>query len=331
MKIYNSLDKINDIAEEYTPSKIIIITTEKVSVIADWAIQKIKEAGQTEVIHISDGESAKEWQQLEILLDSLITKNADKKTMLIAVGGGTVGDLTGFAASIYRRGISYVQVPTTLLSQVDSAYGGKTGINFKKYKNVIGSTYDPLAVIVDKRFIEKLPESLIIDGMGEIIKYGLISDPSILDTLKYYKIGDQSTTTLLADITVKSAKIKLSFTQADRNDEGIRQMLNVGHTIGHALELEYGLSHGTAVLIGIIKELEVGEKLGITDAKVKTELLDLLNTIGIHIKLDHIPKWESIEKDKKVRGGVLTLPLIEKPGKAILHHIELEKLKELIY
>ncbi len=331
MVILNTLEQLKEITGKQKFSKFIVITTEKVAAVTEWALTTISTLGELEIIYIPDGEAAKEWEVFEKLLASLIDKKADKNTLIIALGGGTVGDITGFASSIYRRGIAYVQVPTTLLAQVDSAHGSKTGINFKSYKNVLGSVYDPIAVVIDYRFTEHLPPQLIIDGLGEILKYGLIKDPKILRMLKDFKLDDPESRKVLKEIIQICPKIKYKFTKADRNDNGIRQTLNFGHTIGHAVELKYKLSHGVAVLVGMIKELELGEKLGVTSVEVKKDLIKLLEVMNIPVNVNYEPDWESIEKDKKVRNNILTLPLIKKPGKTVLVPIDLRKLKTLIY
>ena len=207
----------------------------------NWAIKEIG-VKKTNIIFIPDGEKAKEWNELERLLKKFSEFNLDRKSLVVALGGGTVGDMVGFASSIYLRGIRYIQVPTTLVAQVDSAHGGKTGINFLKYKNQIGTFYLPLTVIIDSHFIQTLENEQIVDGLGEIIKYGFIKDISILSLLKKHNLKTLVKSDL-EKIIKNLLKLKEYYISKDFKDGNIRQILNVGHTIGHAIELKYKISH----------------------------------------------------------------------------------------
>ncbi len=242
------------------------------------------------------------------------------------MGGGTVGDIVGFASSIYMRGIKYTQIPTTLLSQVDSAHGGKTGINFLKYKNQIGSFYLSIATIIDTRFIKSLSSEKIIDGLGEIIKAGLIKDISILSILKKYNISTLIKSKDLSKIIIKSIKVKEYFVSNDFKDLKLRQILNFGHTFGHAIELKNNISHGRAVIIGMIKELAFTEALGLTKPSVRKNLLTLLKSLGIkidqHMKVD----WKTIARDKKNVGKRIVFPVIVEEGKTRLFDLDIKTL-----
>lgn len=282
---------------------------------------------QAQVILLPDGEKAKEWKELEFLLKKFSGLDLDRKSIMIALGGGTVGDVACFAASIYLRGIKCIQVPTTLLAQVDSAHGGKTGINFLKYKNQIGSFHMPVATIIDTRFLETLSREQIVDGLGEIIKAGLIKDPSILSLLKKHTIHSLRTSSDLQKIIKKSIVVKKYFTGKDFNDNGLRQILNVGHTIGHALELKYKISHGRAVLIGMIEELSLSESLKLTHPSVWENLANLLNKLGIIVDRDTKADWKTILHDKKIRGNKIEFPVVVKEGKSKLVSINLDLLK----
>src|ERR1035437_1659532 len=258
MPVTLSLKSIHKILKVQKPSKVCLVTSKKLSKKLNWAIKEIG-IKKPNIIFIPDGEKAKDWKELEKLLSKFIKINLDRKSIVIALGGGTVGDIVGFASSIYLRGIRYIQVPTTLLSQVDSAHGGKTGINFLKYKNQIGSFYLPIATIIDTRLIKSLSKEQIVDGLGEIIKAGLIKDVSILNILNKYNIKTLVKSKGLSKIIDKSIKVKEFFVGNDFKDNKLRQILNVGHTFGHAIELKYKISHGRAVIIGMVKELAFTE------------------------------------------------------------------------
>jgi 3-dehydroquinate synthase len=302
------------------------VTSKKLAKKLNWAIKEIR-IPKSQIILIPDGEKAKNWKELEILLKKFNKLKLDRKSVVIALGGGTVGDITGFAASIYLRGIKYVQIPTSLLAQVDSAHGGKTGINFLGYKNQIGSFYLPIVTVIDARFLKSLSREQIIDGLGEIIKAGLIKDRSILFLLKKHTISTLVGSSDLLKIIKKTIAVKNYFIKNDFKDSGLRQILNVGHTFGHAIELKYKISHGLAVLTGIIKELEFTESQGFTSPLVRRNLLDLLSHLNIKINTKLRADWKTIGHDKKIVGDTIAFPVIEKEGKARILKLKMSMLK----
>src|SRR3990167_5590552 len=235
-KILYSLKSLKGLLKKEKPSQVIIVTSAKLASKLGWAIKEIG-LSKKDLILIPDGEIAKEWEQMQTLLNKFIERGLDRKSIVIALGGGPIGDVVGFASAIYLRGIKYIQVPTTLLAQVDSAHGGKTGINFLHYKNQIGSFYQPLASVLDTRLLTHLPREQVIDGLGEIIKAGLIKDSSILALLKREKAATLMRSRRLKKIIEKSVQVKQYYVARDVKDTGIRQTLNFGHTVGHALEL----------------------------------------------------------------------------------------------
>lgn len=328
MSVTHSLKSIHKILKQEKPSKVCLVTSKKLSKKLNWAIKEIG-IKKSNIILIPDGEEAKDWKELEKLLSKFIKLNLDRKSIVTALGGGTVGDVVGFASSIYMRGIKYIQVPTTLLSQVDSAHGGKTGINFLKYKNQIGSFYLPITTIIDTRFIKSLSNEQIIDGLGEIIKAGLIKDTSILSVLKKYNIDTLIKSKYLSRIINKSIKVKEYFVNNDFKDNKLRQTLNVGHTFGHAIELKYKISHGRAVIIGMIKELAFTETLGLTKPFVKKDLLNLLKSLGIEVNQNMEVNWRIILHDKKVVGNKIILPVVKEEGKAKLVSIDLNTFRNI--
>ena len=312
-------------------SSVTIITSKPIAFRLTEIIDLIKKTvGQKlKIIFLPDGEKAKEWKVVEKLLSDLIRFNVDKRGILIALGGGTVGDVSGFAASIYKRGLPYIQIPTTLVAQIDSALGGKTGINFDGFKNQIGTTYDPIAIVVDIKILKTLNNDQTIDGLGEIIKYGFIKDREIIKQLNKETVSSFLSNKSLGKIIHKSIKVKSFFTTADPYEKGIRQTLNFGHTIGHALELKYNMSHGKAVIEGMIRELAITEKLGLTKKGTKQKLEKLLTHLGIAINKKINPDWHAIVKDKKVFGDKIILPIVKRVGVSSLVTIRLSDFRKL--
>ena len=316
MKVYYSLKAIKAVLRDIKPSKIALVSSSYLISNCQWAISKIIKAtpDKIELIRIPNGETAKEWEVLEKLLIEFIRARLDRESLVIAFGGGSVTDLVGFASSIYQRGVRYINIPTTLLAQVDSSIGGKTAINFLNYKNQIGSFYNPAAVIIDSRFLKTLKKEQTIDGFAEIVKAGLVKDPRILEIIKSsnVKIGKSP---IKKELILRSIKVKQYFIKRDPKDKNIRQILNFGHTIAHALELKYGLSHGEAVFIGMIEELKIAEKLKETKPEIRIFLEKILNDLGITLPQLR-PDWKYILRDKKIVGDKINLPVIKKIGKA---------------
>ena len=329
MPFLSSVKSIKTILRGKKPTSIIIVSSKNLINKLDWAIKEMNFPFAS-IIEIPDGESAKEWGEIEKLLKKFVNHNLGRNGIVIALGGGTIGDAVGFASSIYLRGVKYIQIPTTLLAQVDSAHGGKTGINFLGYKNQIGTFYSPLATIVDTRFIKSLSKEQIIDGLGEIIKAGIIKDSTILSFLKKETIDKLPASRKLLIIIEKAIKVKQYYINKDFKDTGVRQILNFGHTFGHAIELKYNISHGQAVIMGMLQELEVAEKLKLTPTSVKNNLEMLLESLGIKldykIKADH----RSILHDKKLSGNQIFLPVILNEGKVKIIKLDAEKLKDFL-
>ncbi len=325
--ILYSLDKLPRLLKREKPTKVCVVTSLALTKKLKWAL---KEIGATDIVLIPDGEKAKEWGETEKLLKQFIKLGLDRKSVIIALGGGTVGDAVGFAASIYLRGIRYIQVPTTLVAQVDSSHGAKTGINFNGYKNQVGSFYEPIAIAVDHRFISTLSREQLIDGLGEIIKAGYIKDASILALLRKHSLANLAISADLESIIAKSIKVKQSYIKEDPLDKGLRQMLNVGHTLGHAIELKHHLSHGKAVLIGMIQELYISQSRGFTDTGTMDSLLDLLKKLGIKLDASLRSEWKTILRDKKISGDVLEFPIVVKEGKSKLVSVKIKEFKKFI-
>ena len=277
------------------------------------------------------GEQTKSFSQFEGLLDDLLERKADRSSWLIALGGGVIGDLAGFAAASLLRGVNFVQVPTTLLAQVDSSVGGKTGINSRHGKNLIGAFYQPRLVLADTRVLSTLPRRQLLAGYAEVVKYGLIDDPDFFHWLETHGMavleGEQEARIQAVRV---SCAAKARIVAADEREGGQRALLNLGHTFGHALEAETGFSdsllHGEAVAIGMVMAFELSAQLGLCPAEDVERLRRHLAAVGLPTDPHHIDGRvfspsvliEHMSRDKKVRDGKLTLVLTRGIGKAFL-------------
>ncbi|MDY0250015.1 MAG: 3-dehydroquinate synthase [Pseudomonas sp.] len=279
----------------------------------------------TEII-LPDGESYKNWETLQLIFDALLMGKHDRKTTLIALGGGVIGDMTGFAAACYQRGVNFIQVPTTLLSQVDSSVGGKTGINHPLGKNMVGAFYQPQAVIIDIATLHTLAPRELSAGLAEVIKYGLIYDESFLTWLEanMLRICALDGAALMETIE-RSCVAKAQVVSADERESGVRATLNLGHTFGHAIETEQGYGvwlHGEAVAAGTVMALEMSTQLGWLNAQQRDRCVRLLARAGLPI----VPPKEMtadiflahMAVDKKVLDGQLRLVLLRDLGQAVV-------------
>ncbi len=331
-KVLYKIEDLKNILKEEKPSNVHLVTSKKISKKLTGILAELSRFGisTNNTIYIPDGESAKTWDSLKKLLIEFSHRGLDRSSIVIVLGGGTIGDLVGFACSIYLRGIRYVQIPTTLLAQVDSAHGAKTGIDFLSNKNQIGSIYAPVATIVDTKVFKSLGKSQVIDGLGEIIKCGIIKDRSILSLLKKETTDSLLNSPNLLKIIKKTIAVKLSYTASDMNDKANRQMLNFGHTIGHAVELVNNVSHGYAVIVGMLKELSLTEEFGITDRVVRENLVNLLH--GLRIRIDSNIKIDlsSISHDKKRNGDTIMFPVVFKEGQSKIVEMPLSGLVKSI-
>lgn len=261
-------------------------------------------------IILAPGERSKTLGTVEHILNILARHRFERSSMLLALGGGVVGDMAGFAASIYQRGIPYIQVPTTLVAQVDSSVGGKTGVDHRLGKNLIGSFYQPRAVWIDPLTLHTLPTRELIAGLAEVIKYGIIADESFFAYLQRHmpELRKQAPG-IVAAVVKRSCEIKAEVVAADERESDRRRILNYGHTIGHALEALGGyksLVHGEAVGIGLVQEAELACFQGICTRVVVEEIRRTVNDAGLS---DRMPQWTSQKiwkamlHDKKVSGG----------------------------
>jgi 3-dehydroquinate synthase len=280
---------------------------------------------RVDTISIGDGESHKNWQTLYDVLTRLLELKAERRTMVVALGGGVVGDIAGFAAAIYQRGMPFVQIPTTLLAQVDSSVGGKTGVNHPLGKNMIGAFYQPRAVLIDTDCLATLPTRELAAGLAEVIKYGAIRDAGFFAWLER-NIGAlvARDADALAEAIHVSCRIKAQIVGADEREEGERALLNLGHTFGHAIESGMGYGqwlHGEAVAAGMVIAAEVSQRLGRIDATATARLRALVAGAGLPIEPPALgfERWKSLMgRDKKVRAGAIRYVLLAALGDAFV-------------
>ena len=317
-KIYFGRDVLIDIGplcrELHVGNKIAVVTNPVVGAIY---LETVKSALTTAgfcvyVIEIADGEEYKSLETLNSIYDSLIEFGFDRKSLIVALGGGVVGDIAGFAAATYLRGIPFVQVPTSLLAQVDSSVGGKTGVNHIKGKNLIGAFYQPGLVLIDTATLVTLTEREYLSGLAEIAKYGVVLNRDLFGFMEVNvdKLLKRDTECLLNVIKI-SCSIKASVVEKDEKEAGLRAVLNYGHTIGHAVETltEYKkYTHGEAVAIGMAQAAKLSEAMGISDIAETERILALLHALRLPIEMPYFTPTayhEVLAQDKKARDGAI--------------------------
>jgi len=284
----------------------------------------LKDSGYNLIeVLIPDGEEYKSLAYTEKIYEALLNARLDRKSVLIALGGGVIGDITGFAASTYMRGIDFIQVPTTLLAQVDSSVGGKTGVNHRLGKNMIGTFWQPRLVCIDTATLATLPRREFLSGLAEVIKYGVIWDGDFFEFLdinrdRILQLDPLSVTCLIK----RSCEIKAEVVSKDERESGLRAILNYGHTIGHAIETLTGYTkylHGEAVAIGMCVEAELSYQLGFIDQAEVVRLKELIASYGLPTKMPDAMKagdlFETMQIDKKTVGGKMHFVLPQKIGK----------------
>lgn len=303
------LRKISEVIDLKKFSKVIVITDEKIPA------EFLK---QFEKIIVPAGENFKNIETLQKIWKEMLKLGVDRKSLVINLGGGVIGDMGGFAASCYMRGVKFLQVPTTLLSAVDASVGGKVGINFEGVKNLIGSFNQPAAVLIDIETFKTLSEREFNSGFGEIIKHGIIADREYFKMVTSKKPGEFSRKELI-EIIKKSCEIKARIIAEDEKESGNRKLLNFGHTIGHALEsisleTDYPLLHGEAVSIGMVAEARISLEMGLINEKDLGKIISSLEKAGLPVKYqagDFEKIARLISKDKKAASGKINWTLIK--------------------
>lgn len=276
-------------------------------------------------VTLPDGEDFKTWETLNLIFDALLSNKCERNTTLIALGGGVIGDMVGFAAACYQRGVPFIQVPTTLLSQVDSSVGGKTAINHPQGKNMIGAFYQPKAVIADMMLLDTLPERELSAGLAEVIKYGLLGDASFIGWLEEHMAALRAKDkTVLAEAVRRCCAMKADIVSQDERESGVRALLNLGHTFGHAIEAGLGFGtwlHGEAVAAGMMLAAEASRQLGYLNDSEVGRIEALLLAAGLPTvspNLGYSTWLEHMSHDKKVSDGAIRFVLIRELGHAIV-------------
>jgi 3-dehydroquinate synthase len=322
------------IGERLGERQAVIITDSNVGPLyAERLEASLAEAGHRgRTIQIDAGEQSKSFLYLETLLNDLLSEGLERGTVLIALGGGVIGDLTGFTASIALRGIEYVQIPTTLLAQVDSSVGGKTAINSPHGKNLVGTFYQPRLVVTDTSTLKTLPARELGAGYAETVKYGLLGDPAFFDWLE--QNGGEKVLSGDAEAQVRAivraCEMKAEIVNQDERETGRRALLNLGHTFAHALEAETGMGetllHGEAVSIGMVLAFDLSVALGLCPAEDAERVRSHFQSVGLPVTLPPHPEgnWDAatlidhMRRDKKVQDGRTTFVLVRGIGDAFL-------------
>ena len=280
------------------------------------------------IITLPDGESYKDWKNLQLIFDDLLKFGADRQTMLVALGGGVIGDMTGFAAASFMRGIRFIQVPTTLLAQVDSSVGGKTGINHPLGKNMIGAFHQPVAVIADLNTLKTLPPRELSAGLAEVVKHGAIADAQFLDWIEANTRALLTCDTdAMGHAVLRSCEIKSAVVSADEREGGIRATLNFGHTFGHAIEAGMGYGewlHGEAVGCGMVLGADLScrlKRISKADVERLTKIIHSMNLPIVPPKFGVQRYMELMQVDKKTEGGQIRYVILEKIGKAQIESV----------
>ncbi|REC31737.1 3-dehydroquinate synthase [Enterococcus pseudoavium] len=333
---HHALETVGEwIASLWQNKKIAIISDDHVFPLYGDTVQQ--QLVDYEVCHyvVPSGESSKSLEMANQLYDFLADQQFTRSDAIIALGGGVVGDLASFVASTYMRGIAFVQIPTSLLAQVDSSIGGKTAVNSSKAKNMIGTFAQPDGVLIDPETLNTLPDVRVREGIAEIIKCGAISDASLWKDLEELT-GIQELLTNSEAIILKALQVKKMVVEEDEFDNGSRLLLNFGHTIGHALENTAGygkISHGEAVAIGMVKISQTAELKKLTPAGISDQLITMNQKYGLPVSYQ---PWETekfysaITHDKKARGDSLNIILLDKIGQAKIQKIKITEMKDYL-
>lgn len=325
---YKSDNKLKDFLRGRSESKFLIITDENVFSLYEERIKNIMKGLEYFIFKITPGEESKSIENFVEINKFLVENNFNRGDAIIAFGGGVVGDLGGYVAASYLRGIDFLAVPTTLLSMIDSSVGGKNGINFMNLKNQVGSFYFPIYVHIDYSFLETLDERNINNGLAEIFKYSVLKDRELFD---YLKTADDLDYEM---IIYKSLNIKLDFVRDDERDRGKRQKLNLGHTIGHGIESlsNYQLNHGESIGIGTIYMARAAYKLGLAEDDFYKDLIEAFENHNLPISYDFDTDeiLEVLKHDKKIKNNRINVIIPTKIGEVMSKKIDFDELREII-
>lgn len=336
---YGSLNRVAELIKETELNgRVAVITDTNVGPLyADAVVLKLKAQGYACTLHtVTAGEASKSLENVELLCREMTRSGHDRSSFIIALGGGVVGDLAGFVASVFYRGVPFVQIPTTIVSQVDSSVGGKTGVNIAEGKNLVGAFHQPKLVIADPATLASLPSREYREGYAEVFKHAAIRDLAMFDQLEALSPSNQ---TPPADLIARNIAIKARVVEEDEQEtSGTRALLNFGHTIGHGIEaaVPYGtLLHGEAISLGIRAALMLSEKISSLPNTQSKRLIALLNKFGLPLTLAEEIKTETIleklSRDKKFSGGSVHFVLLERLGSAhVSQKVSLTDIEETI-
>ena len=297
------------------------------AIISDWQKADLN----CKTISLQAGEQLKSLENIAKLYTDFLDHQLDKSSTVIAVGGGALTDAVGFAAATFNRGIKCIAVPTTLLAQVDASIGGKNGINFSGVKNLIGTIVQPELVLCDLNFLSTLPKSAISSGMAEVIKAAIIADSTLFEVLTD-RVKDifELKADILEQIVFRAVKVKADIVAKDEYEKSERMKLNLGHTIGHALEVALNLEHGYAVALGMILESDLACRLGVSDKEIKLKISDICRSYQLPVKIEFNAEqiFDIMLHDKKRRAGTINFALPVSIGKTEIFPIKTDELKK---
>ena len=327
------LDSCGEYAKQLSSAeKAVVVTDSNVAPLYQWrVINSLEKQGiHTKVFTFPAGEKSKHLGTISEIYKTLADFHMTRKDIIVALGGGVCGDMAGFAAATYLRGIGFIQVPTSLLAQVDSSVGGKTGVDLPQGKNLVGAFHQPIAVLIDPDTLSTLPDKFITDGMGEVIKYGCIKDAAFFDSL-----ADGNAMQRIDDVIETCVLIKRDVVSRDEHEAGERMLLNFGHTLGHSIEKIYGftgITHGMAVAIGMVLIAKAGEKQGMTKPGTADKIADLCRLYGLptDTELSFGALAQAAQADKKTAGSRINLVLLKSLGDSFTQSVPLTELEAFI-
>ncbi len=334
-------DILEDIGTEirklYKNNKIAVITDSNVEALYGKKLLKSLEKHdfQTKIITIKPGESSKSLDTAKNIYEELLDFEITRGDMIVALGGGVVGDIVGFVASTLLRGIPFIQIPTSLLAQIDSSVGGKVAVNLPRGKNLVGSFYHPQAVFIDPELLRTLDKRFLYDGMAEVIKYGCIKDKALFEKLMTIETEEELLRNM-EEIILNCCKIKRDIVERDEKDHGERMLLNFGHTIGHAIEKYFAYkkyTHGEAVAIGMYNMTKKSEEMGLTEKGTAKSIREVIIKYNLPYEMPdtNIDKLtEAVGLDKKNKGKTLNIILLKKIGDSFIKKIDREDIGEYI-
>ncbi|QEK11766.1 3-dehydroquinate synthase [Crassaminicella thermophila] len=325
-----------EIKKNYKNKKIAVITDINVEKFyGEKIMQQFKNDFEVKMITVKPGEKSKSLDTLEYLYNELLDFEITRGDLIIAFGGGVIGDITGFAAATLLRGIPFIQIPTSLLAQIDSSVGGKVAVNLSRGKNLVGNFYHPEAVFIDPILLRTLDKRFLYDGMAEVIKYGCIRDEKLFKSLLEYE-NEHELFNNIEEIIFRCCSIKKEIVEKDEKDTGERMLLNFGHTLGHAVEKYYNYekyTHGEAVAIGMYNITKRSEDMGITEIGTVSLIKEILKKYNLPYELPNMDKSNNIKTiglDKKNKGSYMNIVLLKKIGNGFIKKIKREDIEKYI-